>query len=245
MLCVVVGSKFLQVNYKMTVSVADAYMLLPEGAMVVLSPLFGLYLDKANLSLPAKLKLLAGACFGLGVSYIMLSYGFVPHNSGAAGDTHAYFPTVLIPPLISMVCVGIAYGLSNSTLWSTMMFVISKESHILSVSSLMSCSLNFLPAILPILIVACSRKHGFHVEDGNDNVEVADLSRRGLLILTLVSWFASVFAYISSSKSSLLIGVSHNAASVEQNTTVQQRSKSGQQYTKLSGTVDDDDDDIF
>ena len=94
------GSKFLQVNYKMDVVLADTYMLLPEGCMVVISPLFGYYLDKSQLPLRQKLLGSTASCFLLSTAYLLLAFGFTPNDSRDSSVS------VSVDPLISMGLLG-------------------------------------------------------------------------------------------------------------------------------------------
>ena len=171
-----IGSKLLQLNYNMSMSTADSYMLLPEGAMVVISPLFGLYLDRTAHALSTKINFLAIACIGLGMAYLCLSVGYSYNNDK---DN-----TIIIPPLISMTLLGVSYGLSNSTMWSCLIFVVVKDSHLLSISSLMSCALNLLPAVMPIFIVLIDGVDYTNYTDGGGE------SSYGLILMLIVSILA-------------------------------------------------------
>lgn len=185
-----IGSKFLQLNYNMTVGTADTYMMLPEGAMVVVSPLFGIYLDRTSHSLPAKINFLALTCIGLGLSYVLLSVGYFFIEDGPN--------TVWIPPLFSMTLLGVSYGLSNSTMWSCLIFVVIKDSHLLSVSSLMSCALNLLPAVMPMFIVLVDGV------DYNTYANGGGESSYGLILMFAVALLAGVCFHAASRYSVLL-----------------------------------------
>jgi len=186
-----VGSKFLQVNYVLSVGTADSYMQLPEGMMVVVSPLLGRYLDKHGSSVEAKLRWFSVSCLTLGISYIMLMYGFVP----ASGDTtSAASPQILLPPAISMLGIGLSYAFSNCLIWNAIIDVVP-SSQMASVAGLLGCGLNILPAVLPLLINAVS---GHYDATGNSPLLMAELSRRGLWILMFSSACAACFAILAS-----------------------------------------------
>jgi hypothetical protein len=65
-----VGSKFLQMNYEMSVTEADSLMMLPEGMIVIMGPLIGLINDGCGLQLRGQLNLLTAACLLLSVGMI-------------------------------------------------------------------------------------------------------------------------------------------------------------------------------
>ena len=69
------GSKFLQLKYGFDMLVADLFMLLPEGMIVVLGPLVGVWLDRMKFTTRALLTQLAVSIALLPVAYLVLISG--------------------------------------------------------------------------------------------------------------------------------------------------------------------------
>eukprot|EP01034_Spumella_vulgaris_P025598 gene25598-32070_t len=185
-----VGSKFIQINYGMSVGRADALMLLPEGVIVVVSPLSGYLMDTYRLSLRTKLSLLALACVSLAVCYLLLAFG--------------YGSVATVPPLLTMSLLGLSYAFSNSLLWTAIVLVIP-DRHLASASGVVASAMNVLPSVVPHVILYLEWllviRHHSDTVPGSSNV--------GMFALTGVALLSALFAYLSS------VAVNHTEWSVE------------------------------
>jgi hypothetical protein len=132
------GGKYLQDYYDMDVTSADSLMLLPEGAIVLVSLPLGMVLDKLKPSLPFKLQLLSVSCLFLPISYFLLCIG-----------CSTEFP---ISPVFSMCLLGIGYAFSNSTFWAIITLCIGDQKHLGIASGLVCSSMNLLPTLIPPLV---------------------------------------------------------------------------------------------
>jgi hypothetical protein len=78
------GSKYLQLRFDFDVQWADALMLLPEGSIILLGPLLGIFLDRMKFTKKALLLQLAIGIALLPLGYLVLVGG--PESSGAAAS---------------------------------------------------------------------------------------------------------------------------------------------------------------
>ena len=69
------GSKFLQLKYGFDILVGDAFMLLPEGLIVLLGPLVGIFLDRMKFSTRSLLLQLGTSIAILPIAYLVLIRG--------------------------------------------------------------------------------------------------------------------------------------------------------------------------
>ena len=126
------GSKFIQKQFSKDLVEADMLMQLPEGCIVIISPLLGLILDcqKDLFTLNRRLLMLALSCFGLAGSYLLLI-------------------TPSIDPVMVMVLMGVCYAFSNSLFWNNIVGVINSSELMPSATGLVASCLNILPSIVP------------------------------------------------------------------------------------------------
>ena len=78
------GSKYLQLKYGFDILVGDAFMLLPEGLIVLLGPLVGIYLDRMKFSTRTLLLQLAAGIALLPVAYLVLTSGSIVDDRTAS-----------------------------------------------------------------------------------------------------------------------------------------------------------------
>ncbi len=78
------GSKFLQLKYGFDILVGDAFMLLPEGLIVVLGPLVGIYLDRMKFSTRVLLLQLGMSVSILPIAYMVLIKGSSMENQATS-----------------------------------------------------------------------------------------------------------------------------------------------------------------
>lgn len=189
------GSKFLQDHYSLAVGRADALMLFPEGMIAIVSVPIGYLLDLSKCNTKSRLKLLSVACLFLPISYTMLAYGFYstsesPTSSSATDSMRG--PRTLhtsIPPLITMGAIGLAYAVSNSLYWSSVMDILPKGDHFSAANGLIASCLNVLPSFVPpFLIFAAS----FNKGDRKDAVELLPLH-----LLSALGCCASLFSLLA------------------------------------------------
>ena len=190
------GSKFLQDHYSLSVGRADALMLFPEGMIAIVSVPIGYLLDLSKCNTKSRLKLLSVSCLFLPISYTMLAYGFYstpvsPTSASAANVVED--PQILhtsIPPLLTMCAIGVAYAVSNSLYWSTVMDILPKGDHFSAANGLIASCLNVLPSFVPpFLIFAAS----FYNEGGRSDA----LALLPLHLLSALGCFASLFSFLA------------------------------------------------
>jgi hypothetical protein len=163
------GSKFLQDNYALSVTKADALMLFPEGLIAVISTPMGIILDRLRYSTKYKLQLLAAVLLSLPLSYLMLAHGFYFRTTNASMDTLSTDSTnlsapsvlhsisqVLISPFLSMFVIGLAYGTSNSLYWNSVLDILPKGPNFAAANGLIASCLNILPSVIPPFLVFVS-----------------------------------------------------------------------------------------
>ena len=153
-------------------------MLLPEGTIVIVSPILGCFLDR--LSLNYKLR-----------HFLSLSHSLTPHSLSPSlslslthSHTHIHTHTlsnsltlysvlaaatgvmsisylcllygydndyVKISPYFSMSLLGFAYSFSNCIFWSNLNIIIPKNS-INEASGLLASLMNLLPTVVPLVV---------------------------------------------------------------------------------------------
>lgn len=188
-----IGSKFFQVNYKFDIFQADALMLLPEGCMVIISPLFGYIMDTMKVTLPTKYVIFSLSCLFMSISYLLICVGYAVDQQGVVRLTH-----VIIPAVYPMTLLGIAYAIANSLSWDVLIYTVPDPDDLAAASGLMAASLNLLPAVLPHAIVYVSEHFAGPTEDDEEAEEEASRSRAGLVLLAFMGILAAIFAFICS-----------------------------------------------
>ena len=134
-----IGSKYLQNQYNFSLSSADAFLVLPEGCIVLVGPILGQYIDKTKPSSQQMFRMLTVANLIVPLAYILLI-------AGSSGSTPSQGMA-----WIGMVLLGFGYAGANSFIWTLVNDVCLPE-YLEVQSGLLAGSLNLLPAImLPIL----------------------------------------------------------------------------------------------
>lgn len=148
-------------------------MLLPEGTIVIVSPILGCFLDR--LSLNYKLR-----------HFLSLSHSLTPHSLSLPHSISLHIHThtlsnsltlysvlaaatgvmsisylcllygydndyVKISPYFSMSLLGFAYSFSNCIFWSNLNIIIPKNS-INEASGLLASLMNLLPTVVPLVV---------------------------------------------------------------------------------------------
>ena len=220
-----IGSKFFQTNYLMDVQTADFLMLLPEGAMVVVSPILGFSIDKLRLSLPVKLAMLSAACLGMTVAYLLLSFGYRHENSTAASGDYSFngvsaadadaddgavitHSITYLSPIAPMCLLGISYACANSLTLDCIVYIKPDPAELAPASGLYASAINVLPALLPTLIVYLSTlgasEAGGTPAGADTDVDAAlratlvAQSNAGMLVLSVMAFSAAVFGLLAS-----------------------------------------------
>jgi len=129
-----IGAKVLQTRFGIGLSEADAYVLLPEGTILVVGPAIGVLTDRLHLRLRALLLFAAVALALVPVSLLVL----------------AWLPLPRAAVLPAMVCLGVGYAAAQNLVWTMLPHVLKQEVLLLG-AGVMACSLNLLPALLPVV----------------------------------------------------------------------------------------------
>jgi MFS family permease len=132
------GSKFLQLNYGLSLENSDFLMMLPEGAMIIVSPLLGLVVDYLRLSLARKLCLMGAVCFGCAVALTSLAVAF----PGSHSDVH-------IDPLYTILALSVCYACANSLTWDVLIQVVPQPDQLATATGLSASAANVLPCLIP------------------------------------------------------------------------------------------------
>jgi hypothetical protein len=208
------GSKFLQLNYNLEVEQADFLMLMPEGAMVVVSPLLGFVLDYAQLSLRDKLVLMGVVNFGMTLALIAFAYGYYAVNVddgsvlNGQGDAHM---EVRFNPLYCMLLLSVCYACSNSLTWDTVVLVVPDPSLLAPATGLCAAAVNVLPTIIPYLITFLNHSFGTSSSSTSSTTSAAAAAaaaadsdpcssvanNTGLLVLAATAAIAGLFALLA------------------------------------------------
>lgn len=193
------GSKYLQVNYGLSMSVADMLMFLPEGMIVIVAIPLGYCSDSYQWTIRTKLRVFVMACCVMATCYIVLTVGFdtvFGLSDGQNGQpidgvptlapTPTVEPLVLIPPVVPMLLIGISYATSNTMYWALLPFMMPKR-YLNQGSGMIGSAMNVLPSIVPWFIAA-------NAASSHSGV----ISSFGFHVLTALGFFAGVFAWIAS-----------------------------------------------
>lgn len=183
-----IGSKFFQVNYSLTVQQADFLMLMPEGAMVVVSPCLGLVLDWLCLPLKYKLCLLGAACLGMTCAFCMLAFGYSLLGP-VEGDV-----LVHLNPLYAMVILGSSYACANSLTWDTIVHIVPHPDQLAPASGLCASAVNILPSLIPYLIIYLTTQEAARGAAEQEGRLVSE-SNVGMLVLAATAVVAGAFAF--------------------------------------------------
>lgn len=125
-----IGSKHLQEHFGMSISTADAVMLIPEGSILVLAMPVGLLVDRCKLSVRQLLGSASVATCLIGVSFLTLAWAPIPAIAGC-------------------VLLGSCYALSQSLGWVILAYIAPPEIINLC-SGFVGSAINVLPALLPL-----------------------------------------------------------------------------------------------
>ena len=158
------GSKFLQDCYSLSVSQADALMLFPEGMIAVVSVPIGLLLDRHDVPTNVRLRMLSASCALLPISYCLLANGFNVNKAMISNSNQISVSSpeesynqrsnlTYVSPIVSMCTIGVAYAVSNSLYWSTIMAILPKGPHLSPSNGLIASCLNILPSVVPPILV--------------------------------------------------------------------------------------------
>lgn len=177
------GSKYLQIYYNMSVIPADTLLLFPEGMIVIVSIPLGICLDRFQLSAPLRIQFLSLSILSLTISYLMLIYGTKILQLDVNSEELKQDENVsIISPIYPMVLLGFGYAISNCLLSNVFVDVVQSD-YIISGSALLACGMNFFPSIIPPFVTLISK-------DGD--------GKKYLLVLALVAVLSSVSLLISS-----------------------------------------------
>jgi hypothetical protein len=125
-----IGSKHLQEHFGMSISTADAVMLVPEGSILVLALPIGLIIDRCKLKARHLLGLASLATFLIGVSFLSLAWAPV----------HAIAGCLLL---------GSCYAVSQSLGWVILAYIAPPQIINLC-SGFVGSAINIVPALLPL-----------------------------------------------------------------------------------------------
>lgn len=135
-----IGAKTLQSRFGIDLATADAMILLPEGSILVVGPLIGVLSDRWRLGVRA--LLLSGACSLALIPAALLSLAWLPLPDGSV--------------LPVMVALGLGYAAAQNLLWTALPAMLPRGVLMIG-AGVMACSLNLLPALLPVVAF---RGHG-------------------------------------------------------------------------------------
>ena len=108
---------------------ASMLMVVPEGAICLVSMPVGLLVDRWRLSFQARMGIFAGACVALSLAFV--SFDVAPHA-----------------PIPSVLLLGISYATANALLWAS--FTDAATSDNLSLAAgILASLLNFGAAAIP------------------------------------------------------------------------------------------------
>ena len=192
------GSAYLQTTHGMTVSKADALVLLPECMICFCALPIGIFLDTHQFDLSRRCEYLSISCFCLGVSYTLLA-------------NHAITPTAI------MILLGLCYACSNCLLWSSITDVLDPK-YIGQANGIFSGALNVLPTFLPpylqMIFPTESSTPGYHLDGSysthnsrsSNGVSFANGDLQ-LLVLAVCAVLASLFALITAKHHSVQLSM--------------------------------------
>jgi hypothetical protein len=110
----------LQDKYGLSVELADALLLLPEGCIVVVSPTLGILLDHYKPTVTRRLLFLSFWSFCVPMCYVMLIYGYkhiIHDDNYTTGEPETVQLEWLINPVYIMIFLGISYACTNCMVW--------------------------------------------------------------------------------------------------------------------------------
>lgn len=182
-----IGSKFLQEAYGLSIVSADWLMLLPEGAIVIISIPLGLFLEnrRATIKLFQKLLALSISIFMVAMSYVLMAYGFRRASDASTDQSNIS----VVRPVVPMIMIGIAYGYSNCLFWSCITDIIQKD-RLAEGTGIISSAMNILPSLMP-LVVSYSNTNLISGYTSTTNA-VYNLSEEGALDLLILAMTAIV-----------------------------------------------------
>lgn len=190
-----IGAKFFQINYHMEVEKADFLMLLPEGVMVFISPLLGLFLDCLRVTLKYKLVLLGCCLFSMSVAFTMLAYGYT-REGVSAEDT----VLVLVDPTYAVLLLSSTYAAANSLTWDVIVSIVPDPEELAPATGLSAGVVNALPCVVPYVIMALCVRYAKHTGVEQDEVardnQMAE-SNIGMLVLAVTAAIGGVSALCS------------------------------------------------
>lgn len=188
-----IGSKFFQTNYLMEVEKADFLMLLPEGVMVFVSPLLGIFLDCLRVTLKYKLVLLGCCLFSMTAAFGMLAYGYT-RDGMSAEDT----VLVLVDPTYAVLLLSCTYAAANSLTWDVIVSIVPDPDELAPATGLSAGVVNALPCVVPYIIMALCVKYA-KTQVTDDSVRDANMaeSNIGMLVLAAVAALGGVSALCS------------------------------------------------
>lgn len=125
-----IGSKHLQQHFNMSISTADAVMLIPEGSILVLALPVGLLVDRCKLNARQILGLASLSTCLIGVSFLLLAWAPIPAVAGC-------------------VLLGSCYAISQSLGWVILAYITPPEIINLC-SGFVGSAINVVPALLPL-----------------------------------------------------------------------------------------------
>jgi hypothetical protein len=134
------GSEVLQRNYGLSLENSDFLMMLPEGAIIIVSPLLGLLVDYLRLSLARKLCLMGAVCFGCAVALAAVAMAYPGSHSG-----------VYINPLYSILLLSVCYACANSLTWDVLIQVVPQPDQLATATGLSASAANLLPCMIPVV----------------------------------------------------------------------------------------------
>jgi MFS family permease len=148
------GSKYLQVSYRISVSLADALIVVPEAVIMLLA------IPVAFLTQPWTLssKMTAISCAGLSIAmtYILLVWSAESAAARAGGTSSESAP--LVQPMFVVLSLGLSFTIATSVFWGSFAQALGKQGDdqrtVARASGLLSCAVNILPSILPPTLAA-------------------------------------------------------------------------------------------
>jgi MFS family permease len=127
-----IGAKHIALRWRLSVAAADAYLLWPEGAIAVIAPPFGYWIDRR--AWPLRTRLFAAAAAMLPIALALVALG-----------------RLALPPMVGVGLLGIGYACAQNLVWCTITMV-SPPGLINLSSGLVGCSVNLLPMLLPACV---------------------------------------------------------------------------------------------
>ena len=99
-----IGAKHLAVRWHMSLQLADAYLLWPEGAIALIAPPFGFLIDHQKWSLERRLRVSAASTLLISLALVAL----------------AWLP---LPPVVGVGLLGVGYACVQSLIWASVPLV--------------------------------------------------------------------------------------------------------------------------